>query len=140
MFCSIHLQFSFSQSKFLVHDREFMFVFSSCPSMMLNRKHRSAGIQRRLLHQRGDHQVAESPKSNGNDGSERRTIPHWAIYTLAISGAVLFVVVAATATYLLFSRRKKDNTVTPWSIGLSGPLRKAFVAGQFLIFHHLTRL
>ncbi|PUZ62660.1 hypothetical protein GQ55_3G003800 [Panicum hallii var. hallii] len=92
-------------------------------------KHRSAGIQRRLLHQRGDHQVAESPKSNGNDGSERRTIPHWAIYTLAISGAVLFVVVAATATYLLFSRRKKDNTVTPWSTGLSGPLRKAFVAG-----------
>ena len=98
--------------------------------MMLNRKIRSA-IQRRLLHQR-DHQVAESPKSNGN-GSERRTIPHWAIYTLAISGAILFVVVAATTMYLLFSRRKKDTTVMPWSTGLSGPLRKAFVAGQFLL-------
>ena len=98
--------------------------------MMLNRKGRSV-IQRWFLHQ-WDHQFAESPKSNGN-GSERRTIPHWAIYTLAISGAILFVVVAATTMYLLFSRRKKDNTVMPWSTGLSGPLRKAFVAGQFLL-------
>ncbi|RLM87013.1 putative LRR receptor-like serine/threonine-protein kinase MRH1 [Panicum miliaceum] len=93
-------------------------------------KIRSA-IQRRLLNQSRDHhQVAESPKSNGNDGSETRTIPHWAIYTLAICGAALFVVAAATTMYyLLFSRRNKDNTVMPWSTGLSGPLRKAFVAG-----------
>ncbi|XP_062203190.1 protein MALE DISCOVERER 2-like [Phragmites australis] len=55
-------------------------------------------------------------------------LPHWAIYTLAISGAVLLVVVA-TIIYLLFCRRKKDTTVMPWSTGLSGPLTKAFVAG-----------
>lgn len=36
---------------------------------------------------------------------------------------------AAATTYLLFYRRKKDTTVMPWSTGLSGPLRKAFVAG-----------
>ncbi|KAF0889640.1 hypothetical protein E2562_030121 [Oryza meyeriana var. granulata] len=35
----------------------------------------------------------------------------------------------ATAIYLLFSRRKKDNTVTPWATGLSGQLKKAFVTG-----------
>ncbi|KAF0889889.1 hypothetical protein E2562_033858 [Oryza meyeriana var. granulata] len=35
----------------------------------------------------------------------------------------------ATAIYLLFSRRKKDNTVKPWATGLSGQLKKAFVTG-----------
>ncbi|XP_062204082.1 protein MALE DISCOVERER 2-like [Phragmites australis] len=56
------------------------------------------------------------------------TLPHWAIYTLAITGAV-FLLVAATSMYLFFSGRKKDNTVMPWATGLSGPLRKAFVTG-----------
>ncbi|XP_006663713.2 protein MALE DISCOVERER 2-like [Oryza brachyantha] len=54
--------------------------------------------------------------------------PCWLIYALPIAG-VLFVAAVATAIYLLFSRRKKDNTVMPWATGLSGQLKKAFVIG-----------
>ncbi|CAO2145310.1 unnamed protein product [Urochloa humidicola] len=84
-------------------------------------------IQRRFLRPQ-DGRVLQSPKPTDPE-PERRTLPRWAICTLAISGALVFVAAAAVTTCLLFSRRKKDNTVMPWSTGLSGPLRKAFVAG-----------
>ncbi|KAK3135945.1 hypothetical protein QOZ80_5BG0425650 [Eleusine coracana subsp. coracana] len=72
-----------------------------------------------------------SSKSAGLESktSKSSTLPHWAIYTLAISGALLLMVIVTTSLYLVFTRRKKDYTVTPWSTGLSGPLRKAFVTG-----------
>lgn len=76
-------------------------------------------IQRRLL-QPPDHQAPESSS---------KSLPHRAIYIIAISGALVFVVLVAAAAYLLFSRRKKDTTVMPWCTGLSGPLKKAFVSG-----------
>ncbi|KAL5204049.1 hypothetical protein ABZP36_008920 [Zizania latifolia] len=60
--------------------------------------------------------------------SESHTLPHWAIYTVPIAGALCIALVAA-AMYLLFNRRKKDNTVMPWATGLSGQLSKAFVTG-----------
>nr|CAB3459114.1 unnamed protein product [Digitaria exilis] len=91
-------------------------------------------IQRRLLRPQ-DHQAMESPygdhspKSTTDLEPERWRLPQWAIYTIAISGSVLFLVVAATTMYLLVSRGKKVHTVMPWSTGLSGPLSKAFVAG-----------
>ncbi|KAJ1273688.1 hypothetical protein BS78_05G004400 [Paspalum vaginatum] len=81
-------------------------------------------IQRRLL-QPSNQQGPESPQ----DDQPSNSLPLWAIYIMAISGALLFVVVVATAAYLLFSRRKKDTIIMPWSTGLSGPLSKAFVAG-----------
>uniref|UniRef100_A0A0E0MBI6 Protein kinase domain-containing protein n=1 Tax=Oryza punctata TaxID=4537 RepID=A0A0E0MBI6_ORYPU len=59
---------------------------------------------------------------------EPQLLPHWAIYILPIAG-VLFIAAVATAIYLIFSRRKKDNTVMPWATGLSGQLKKAFVTG-----------
>ncbi|CAL4904649.1 unnamed protein product [Urochloa decumbens] len=81
-----------------------------------------SAIQRRLLH--------EPSKSSGHEPERSSSsLPHWAIYTIAVSGALIFVALAATAMYLLLSHRKKDNTVMPWSTGLSGPLKKAFVAG-----------
>nr|CAB3490682.1 unnamed protein product [Digitaria exilis] len=101
--------------------------------MTINRT-TGCAIQRRLLRPH-DHQGLESPhgdhspKSTTDLEPERRRLPQWAIYTIAISGSVLFLVVAATTTYLLLSRGKRDNTVMPWSTGLSGPLSKAFVAG-----------
>ncbi|OEL19903.1 hypothetical protein BAE44_0019078 [Dichanthelium oligosanthes] len=99
-------------------------------------------IQRRLLRSQ-DRQgleekrhVARLPKSTDPE-PEKRTMPRWAIYTIAIGGALVFVAVAAAITYLLFSHRKKDITVMPWSTGLSGPLRKAFVSGLSLIIWSL---
>ncbi|CAL4995991.1 unnamed protein product [Urochloa decumbens] len=81
-----------------------------------------SAIQRRLLH--------EPSKSSGHEPERSSSsLPHWAIYTIAVSGALIFVALAATAMYLFLSHRKKDNTVMPWSTGLSGPLKKAFVAG-----------
>ncbi|TVU27368.1 hypothetical protein EJB05_29973 [Eragrostis curvula] len=104
--------------------------------------------QRRFLQHRDQHDTPSSVlKSGGNtqsdtsskhSGLEHETsksfkLPHWAVYTLAISGAVLLVIIVTTSLYLVFTRRKKDHTVMPWSTGLSGPLRKAFVTGKLLI-------
>jgi hypothetical protein len=83
-------------------------------------------IQRRLL------QSPEAKAHHVDPSSSSKSLPRWAIYTIAIGGALVFVVIAAATVYLLFSRRKKDTTVMPWSTGLSGPLSKAFVAGQSL--------
>uniref|UniRef100_A0A0A9HUQ1 Protein kinase domain-containing protein n=1 Tax=Arundo donax TaxID=35708 RepID=A0A0A9HUQ1_ARUDO len=102
-----------------------------------------SAIQRRLLHPKDQHgqassihapgeqpHVDPSSKSTGLEPKTNKsfTLPQWAIYTLAISG-VLILVVVATTIYMLFSHRKKDNTVMPWSSRLSGPLRNAFVTG-----------
>jgi hypothetical protein len=97
--------------------------------MMLNR------TQRRLLRPQGlessVHTSGKFTEPEPEPEPEGRRLPHWAIYTIAISGGVVVLVaVAAATTYLFFSRRKKDTTVMPWSTGLSGPIRKAFVAGQ----------
>jgi hypothetical protein len=103
--------------------------------MTLNRRQSGSSIQRRLLRPQGlDSSIHTSGKSTDpgpEPEPEGRRLPRWAIYTIAISGGVLVLVAVAAATaYLLFSRRKKDTTVMPWSTGLSGPIRKAFVAGQ----------
>jgi len=82
-------------------------------------------IQRRL-------QSPEAKAHHVDPSSSSKSLPHWAIYTIAIGGALVFVAAAAATVYLLFSRRKKDTTVMPWFTGLSGPLSKAFVAGQSL--------
>ncbi|KAL6653362.1 hypothetical protein ACP70R_008940 [Stipagrostis hirtigluma subsp. patula] len=116
-------------------------VLQSCRKCLTKTIH--SAIQRRLLHPKDHLGQASSIQSSGENphvdhssnstvlGSETwkfSTLPKWAIYTLAISGAV-FLVVAAISMYLLFSRRRKDNAVTPWATGLSGPLRNAFVTG-----------
>lgn len=103
--------------------------------------------QRRLLHPKDQQVPASSNHTSGkkphfhpsskSTGLESATtkpylLPRWAIYTLAVSGAVCFVVVV-TSMYLLLSRRKKDKTVMPWATGLSGQLSKVFVTGHFLI-------
>ncbi|CAD6269158.1 unnamed protein product [Miscanthus lutarioriparius] len=79
-------------------------------------------IQRRL-------QSPEAKAHNVDPSSPSKSLPRWVIYIIATGGALVFVAVAAATVYLLFSRRKKDTTVMPWSTGLSGPLSKAFVAG-----------
>ncbi|XP_062197255.1 inactive receptor-like serine/threonine-protein kinase At2g40270 isoform X2 [Phragmites australis] len=102
-----------------------------------------SAIQRRLLHP-NDHlgpassihapgensHFDHSSKPAGLEPETRKSfmLPHREIYTWAITGAVLLVVVA-TIIYLFFFHRKKDNTVMPWTTGLSGPLRTAFVTG-----------
>ncbi|TVU27462.1 hypothetical protein EJB05_30073 [Eragrostis curvula] len=98
--------------------------------------------QRRLLQHRDQHDApilksegnTQSDTSSKHSGLEHETsksfkLPQWAIYTLAISGTVLLVIIVTTSLYLVFTRRKKDHTVMPWCTGLSGPLRKAFVTG-----------
>lgn len=92
-------------------------------------------IQRRLQspEAKAHHVDPSSPSS-----SSSKSLPHWAIYTIAIGGALIVVAVAAATVYLLLSRRKKDTTVMPWSTGLSGPLRKAFVAGQSPTVHQTS--
>jgi hypothetical protein len=78
------------------------------------------------IHKSGEENTQSDPSSK----SKTSNIPHWAIYTLAGSGALLAVAVTTWILYLLLTRRqKKDYTVTPWCTGLSGPLRKAFVTG-----------
>uniref|UniRef100_A0A0E0F1J6 Protein kinase domain-containing protein n=2 Tax=Oryza meridionalis TaxID=40149 RepID=A0A0E0F1J6_9ORYZ len=62
------------------------------------------------------------------ESSAPHLVPHWAIYALPVVG-VLLIAAVATAIYVFFSRRKKDNTVMPWATGLSGQLKKAFVTG-----------
>ncbi|XP_066334801.1 protein MALE DISCOVERER 2-like isoform X2 [Miscanthus floridulus] len=79
-------------------------------------------VQRRL-------QSPEAKAHHVDPSSPSKSLPRWAIYIIAIGGALVVVAVAAVIAYLLFSRRKKDTTVMPWSTGLSGPLSKAFVAG-----------
>ena len=89
-------------------------------------------IQRRLQSPEAKtHHVDPSPSSSS------KSLPRWVIYIIATGGALVFVAVAAATVYLLFSRRKKDTTVMPWSTGLSGPLSKAFVAGQSLTIRNL---
>jgi len=75
-----------------------------------------------------DHPMSLSPSHSPPETSKSSSVPHWATYTLCISGALGLVVMASTV-YLLISRRKKDHTVIPWVTGLSGQLRKAFVTG-----------
>jgi len=87
-------------------------------------------IQRRL-------QSPEAKAHNVDPSSPSKSLPRWVIYIIATGGALVFVAVAAATVYLLFSRRKKDTTVMPWSTGLSGPLSKAFVAGQSLTIRNL---
>uniref|UniRef100_A0A0D9XN79 Protein kinase domain-containing protein n=1 Tax=Leersia perrieri TaxID=77586 RepID=A0A0D9XN79_9ORYZ len=72
------------------------------------------------------HKKKQSPPPVQSSASHLR--PHWAIYALSTVG-VLCIAAVATAIYVLFSRRKKDNTVMPWATGLSGQLKKAFVTG-----------
>jgi hypothetical protein len=88
-------------------------------------------IQRRL-------QSPEAKIHHVDPSSSSKSLPRWAIYTIAIGGALVFVAIAAATVYLLFSRRKKDTTVMPWSTGLSGPLSKAFVAGQSPTIHQTS--
>uniref|UniRef100_A0A0D9XVU3 Protein kinase domain-containing protein n=2 Tax=Leersia perrieri TaxID=77586 RepID=A0A0D9XVU3_9ORYZ len=73
-----------------------------------------------------DHKRKQSPPPVQSSASH--LLPYWAIYTLSAVG-VLCIAAVATAIYVLFSRRKKDNTVMPWATGLSGQLKKAFVTG-----------
>jgi len=100
-----------------------MFNYSSM-TLMVNSAIRGV-IQRRL-------QSPEAKAHHVDPSSPSKSLPRWAIYIIAIGGALVVVAVAAVIPYLLFSRRKKDTTVMPWSTGLSGPLSKAFVAGQSL--------
>ena len=100
-----------------------MFNYSSM-TLMVNSAIRGV-IQRRL-------QSPEAKAHNVDPSSPSKSLPRWVIYIIATGGALVFVAVAAATVYLLFSRRKKDTTVMPWSTGLSGPLSKAFVAGQSL--------
>jgi len=79
-------------------------------------------IQRRL-------QSPNVKTDHVDPSSSSKSLPRWAIYIIAIGGSLVFVAVAAATVYILFSRRKKDTTIMPWSTGLSGPLSKAFVAG-----------
>ncbi|KAK3118195.1 hypothetical protein QOZ80_9BG0695550 [Eleusine coracana subsp. coracana] len=84
------------------------------------------------IHKSGENTQSDlSSKSTGLESktSKSSTLPHWSIYTLAIGGALLLVVIVTTSLYLVFTRRKKDYMITPWSTGLSGLLTKAFVTG-----------
>lgn len=74
----------------------------------------------------GHYLMSPSP-SPAQPETKSSSVPHWAIYTSCIVGALGLVVMASTV-YLL-SRRKMDNTVIPWATGLSGQLSKAFVTG-----------
>lgn len=89
---------------------------------------------RRLLQARelASNQTQTHPKSQSSpvQSSASHLVPRWAIYALPVAG-VLFIAAVATAIYVFFSRRKKDNTVMPWATGLSGQLKKAFVTGWF---------
>uniref|UniRef100_A0A0E0BML4 Protein kinase domain-containing protein n=1 Tax=Oryza glumipatula TaxID=40148 RepID=A0A0E0BML4_9ORYZ len=86
----------------------------------------------RLLQARelASNQTQTHPKSQSSpvQSSASHLVPRWAIYALPVAG-VLFIAAVATAIYVFFSRRKKDNTVMPWATGLSGQLKKAFVTG-----------
>ena len=79
-------------------------------------------IQRRL-------QSPEAKAHNVDPSSPSKSLPRWAIYIIAIGGALVFVAVAAATAYLLFSWRKKDTTVMPWSTGLRDEVRKKFRRG-----------
>ncbi|KAK3119542.1 hypothetical protein QOZ80_9AG0672020 [Eleusine coracana subsp. coracana] len=84
------------------------------------------------IHKSGENTQSDlSSKYTGLESkpSKSPTLPHWSIYTLAIGGALLLVIIVTTLLYLVFTRRKKDYMVTPWSTGLSGLLTKAFVTG-----------
>ena len=101
------------------------------PSMTLMVNSAIRGVVQRRL------QSPEAKAHHVDPSSPSKSLPRWVIYIIATGGALVFVAVAAATVYLLFSRRKKDTTVMPWSTGLSGPLSKAFVAGQSLTIRNL---
>lgn len=104
--------------------------FEPCRKCLAKTVHNAT--PRRLLQARelASNQTQTHPKSQSSpvQSSASHLVPRWAIYALPVAG-VLFIAAVATAIYVFFSRRKKDNTVMPWATGLSGQLKKAFVTG-----------